>query len=111
MIYSHDEVELIDVMTLFEAVSKIAGRGITARMNADCILAVMWFKELADFGEMDGRLFRTDWNWDGPLVMESLASTNEGSLARSIYVARRFTKSHVKKWILSHDSWKVKADG
>lgn len=109
MIQSHDEVELIDALTLMEAVSSMAGSQITARMIADVHLAILWFHELADFSGInppnDGV---SDWHWDGPLVLESLSSTNKGSLARSIYTARRFSRSHVKVWILSHESWRVK---
>lgn len=112
MIQSHDEVELIDVLTLMEAVSSMAGNHITARMIADCHLAILWFHEMADFSGInpehpyhDGV---SDWHWDGPLVLESLSSTNKGSLARKIYLANRFSRSHVKVWILSHESWRVK---
>lgn len=115
MIETHDEVELIDVLTLMEAVSSIAGRGMTARMIADVHLAVKWFHEMADFSGInpdhpyhDGV---SDWNWDACLVLESLSATNSGSLAREIYLVRRFTKTHVKRWILSHQSWRVKGNG
>lgn len=125
MIYTHDEVELIDVLTLMEAVSKKAGSRITARMVADCHLAIKWFHELADFSgnaegvvkafvdgeEVKWPLF-SDWHWDGPVVMQSLGSTGTGSLAFKIYMASAgIGRKTVINWITSHQSWRVKTDG
>lgn len=124
MIYTHDEVELIDVLTLMEAVSKKAGSKITARMVADCHLAIKWFHELADFsGTGEGQIKVrydggtlpwpkvSDWNWDGPVVMQSLGSTGIGSLAFKIYMSSAgIGKKTVVDWITSHANWKVKSD-
>lgn len=124
MIYAHDEVELIDVLTLMEAVSKMAGRQITARMIADCHLAIKWFHELVDFsGNAEGQIkvavegvpvawpMIPDWHWDGPVVMQSLESRGPRSLAWWIYMSRMLERKHVKAWIASHESWRLKPDG
>lgn len=111
MIYTHDEVEVADVLTLTEAVSKMAGSQITARMLADVNLAILWFQRNVDFSGKDprpGMEVVSDWHWDGCVVMESLEATGPGSLAHAIYMNRRLTEAHVRAWIVKHPSWKLK---
>lgn len=108
MIYTHDEVELIDVLTLMEAVSKMAGSQITSRMVADCNLAILWFHQHADFSGRNGFQWVSDWSWDGPVVLEKLSARIPGSLAYSIYMSSKFTEQHVKAWIAREETWKLK---
>lgn len=105
MIESHDEVELIDILTLMEAVSRMAGSTITPQMIADCHLAILWFHRHADFSRNSEH---SDWCWDGPVVLEKLSDTGPRGLAYRIYMARRFDEKHVKAWICQEENWRLK---
>ena len=108
MITTPDQVELIDVLTLLEAVSKMAGSKITPRMVADCHLAILWFHRHTDFSGRNGHEWVADWNWRGPVVGTLLSERTPASLAYRIYMSCKFTEQHVKAWIARQETWNLK---
>lgn len=112
MIETHDEVELVDVLTLLEAVSECCP-AVTGQMLADVHLAILWFCRNANFSGVaadhplhDGMW---DWHWDGPVVLEKLSARGPGSLARFIVdETGAFREKHVKAWIAQEENWRLK---